>query len=91
MKSVPILCEGPSCNAGQSAAARERALVRALATPTLETQAEADRHARSEVSKALALRPHTRTGLGRGGTILYACETCGHERVYGTSMWAHIY
>lgn len=90
-QTVPILCEGPKCNDGQSAAQRQQSLVRALATPTLEAQAEAERHARSEVSKTLALRPHTRTGLGRGGTLLYACAACGHERVYGTSMWAHIY
>lgn len=67
MSSVTILCEGPKCNDGQSAAQRQHSLVRALATPTLEAQAEAERHARSEVSKTLALRPHTLTGLGRGG------------------------
>lgn len=82
-----ILCEGPRCNAGRSAADREAAIVRSLTPQSEDMRAEAIKHARSHVSHELTLRPHERVGVGRGGTLLYQCVICRHERVYGTTMW----
>lgn len=82
-----ILCEGPRCNAGRSATDREAAIVRSLTPQTEAMRDDAAKHARSHVSGELTLRPHTRCGVGRGGTLLYQCAVCRHERVYGTTMW----
>ncbi len=86
---MPILhCEGPVCNAGLDAHAREATLTRDAPSATAELRDEAAKHARSMVSRQLAVTPHVRCGIGRHGTVLFACRACGHKRVYGTTMWA---
>ena len=86
---MTILCEGPHCNAGQSAHDRERAIVAEMPAMTGELRADADKHARLVTSKQLALTPHTFLAR-RGGSLMYACECCGYERVYGnTEGWLH--
>lgn len=85
--SVMILCEGRTCNGGFDAKERERAHVTALTPRTADMLLLAEREARTRVARELRYTPHERVGVGRGGTILFACEVCGHERVYGTHAW----
>lgn len=87
MHALRLACEGTPCNAGHSAADREAAAVAQLPNVTAEMRDEAEKHARGLVSRKLAVTPHTRSGVGRGGTLLVACAACGHERVYGHAMW----
>jgi hypothetical protein len=86
--TVSLCCEGPTCNAGHSATAREAAILHELPAINAGIRDEAERHARREVSRTLAVTPHQRTGVGRYQTILYACTICGYERAYGSTMWA---
>ena len=87
---MPIIlcCEGPRCNAGLDAATQERDLIAALPNQTLELRADAERYARAKVSATLARTPHTELNRQRGGRLLFRCDECGHERVYGGSYWA---
>ncbi len=88
MKTVLILCEGgTACNAGFSAAQREEARIPSGLSDLARGYAM-DR-ARSLVSRELRYTPHVRCGVGRGGTVLFACQACGHERAYGNTTWAN--
>ncbi len=82
-----ICCEGPTCNAGQSALQRETALT--VRCPTYELRDLAERDARRIVSRALAVTPHVHVSTTRRAGIalaVYACVACNHERVYGNSV-----
>ena len=84
MNTVTILCEGAMCNEGKSASDRE-ATIRSRYAFTM--QEDALRDMRSTITKALTYTPHERVGVGRHGTLLFACAVCGHERVYGNSFF----
>lgn len=88
---VFICCEGPTaCNAGHSATAREAAILHGLPNVNAANRDDAEKHARSETSKRLAVTAHHRAGVtSRGGTTLtlFTCDACGHERVYGNVSW----
>lgn len=86
--AVEILCEGPICNSGRSAMEREGAFVATETHRSEDQRAAAMTYARGVVSKVLTLTPHHRVGVGRGGTILFACQVCGFERAYGNTFWA---
>jgi hypothetical protein len=76
-----LRCEGPACNSGRSAEQREADLMpRGIAE---NVRHEHMRAARSAVTQDLAYTRHSRSGVGRYGVTLYACDTCGHERIYG--------
>lgn len=88
--TVRIACEGHVCNAGHSAKDREAAALSGPTPITAEFRDEATRHARSQVSRALAVTPHVRCGSTmRAGVVLslFACQVCAHERVYGNVSW----
>ncbi len=80
---MQLCCEGPRCNAGQSATAIEQAAVREMPHQTVELRDEAHKHARATTSRLLAVTPHTALERRRGGLVIYSCDICGHERVYG--------
>ena len=88
MHTVTILCESAACNAGWSAAAREQNIIASLPTTDEGLRQDAIRYARGAVSRELRYTPHMRCGIGRHGHALYACEVCGHERIYGCSSMA---
>jgi hypothetical protein len=83
-RRVQILCEGPACNGGQSAAARETIPQRA--TMNAVALAEAEKSRRNETSRALKLTPHVFTRYGDHGALMFGCDDCGHERVYGNTL-----
>lgn len=89
MQHVQILCEGPTCNSGGiSARDRETAMLKSLPSATEEMRVESAKYARSAVSRALVLRPHAGpTRIAAHGMLMFACESCGHERVYGNTFW----
>lgn len=89
MQHVSILCEGPVCNSGGiSARDREAAIMKTLPTVTEEMRVESAKYARSATTRALALRPHSGpTRVGAHGMLMFACDACGHERVYGNTFW----
>lgn len=78
-----IACEGKSCNAGHSAADRERAIMAGMPHTTGELRDEAYKYARATVSHELRLTAHEEVGAGQ----MYACVVCGHPRVYGAPSW----
>ncbi len=84
--SVTICCEGPECNNGRSAVDREAAIIGHMPTATQELRDEAAKQARSLVTHILAVTPHGRVGVNRRGYALFACEDCGFERTYGSTM-----
>ena len=85
--SLLLLCEGKNCNSGISAKEREASIVAALPTQTGELRDEAVKQARLHTSRTLALTPHTALEVSRGGLLVYACDECGHERIYGSRYW----
>ena len=88
---VTIACEGPRCNNGASALVREHALAAELPSQTVDLRDEANRHARAAATRALAVTPHTYLQRNRGGVLIFCCDHCGHERVYGNVFdgWMH--
>lgn len=47
---------------------------------------EAQKFARMTVTKQLRLTEHTRLERTSAGYVIFSCDECGHERVYGTSV-----
>ena len=88
MREVTILCEGPTCNNGIGAKAREAMHIPTGASVTDIQRGYAEDRARALVSRELRYTPHVRCGIGRHGMTLYACTACQHERVYGNTTWA---
>jgi hypothetical protein len=86
MTPVTILCEGPTCNGGFSAADRESTILGRWPRDHQHRE-DVQRDARRETTAGLHYQPHVRVGVGRRGGALFACQNCGHERVYGGSMW----
>ena len=79
-----LKCEGPSCNAGHSAADREAALLPIVTTATLaEFREEQRRQARIAVNRQLAYTPHVPARNDSWGRSLYRCDICGWERIFG--------
>lgn len=81
---VAICCEGPICNAGESAKDREAAL--ASRSPTQAIRSEAAHGARGYVSRQLDVTPHVRVGPGAWGAVMFRCLICEHERQYGNTF-----
>ena len=80
-----LTCEGPRCNNGQSAQAREHALAAELPMQTVDLRDESHKHARAMASKQLAVTPHTFFER-RSGCLIFVCHECGWERVYGNTI-----
>lgn len=83
MVNVQILCEGPLCNRGVSAEARESHIARGFSG----SREEAARYAREQTTKTLPLTPHTFVGSNQRGSYLFSCDVCAHQRVYGNTGW----
>ena len=87
MKTISLCCEGPKCNGGLSAEAREALITHSLPGATEVMRAELAKDARGAVSRALTVTPHARlSGVDRWGRTRYMCTVCHAERVYGMVM-----
>jgi hypothetical protein len=82
--TVSICCEGIACNNGISARERETIASRGVNFGG-DRGAALLRDIRGHVTRALRVTPHEHAGYGRGGSPLYVCLICGHERQYGGS------
>ena len=85
MTAIGICCEGPACNAGIGATDRETAHLWKAPHQTAEVREENFKAARRDVSRQLAVTPHTHSGSTGRGQHLYRCDVCGHERIYGNA------
>ncbi len=84
-----ICCEGPDCNDGRSAIVREAEETGDVRNMNEEVRDEYHKASRQIVSRALAVTMHTRSSVTRRAGIafaIYACDDCGHERIYGNSV-----
>jgi hypothetical protein len=86
MSTVELLCEGPKCNAGRSAAEREADIINGMPSNTGDLRSAAESYARGTVSKQLAVTPHSAQGSDGHGHSLYRCDQCGHTRIYGNRV-----
>ena len=81
-----ILCEGPACNGGHSAKEREDAIRQTIPAPSEAEKSRAADYARGAVSRVLAITPHVFAAIGKWNTLLFACQVCGYERIYGNRL-----
>ena len=78
-----LCCEGRACGNGQTADEREADIIEHLPRQSVPLREEAERYARQMTSRELKVTPHTLAGTDGRGNHRYACQACGHERLFG--------